>query len=145
MSGTSMAICAGDRWVLWWVPASASALLVTRDWLVGSAADLGKGAAITHELVRESGGVSASKSFPTMLAFITACCWCSSRRDCARGIAGPEISLSTAGIRQRRISPKRTPSEPRAGIVCTADPLILAGGLSGPGGELSARRTGMWR
>jgi hypothetical protein len=78
----------------------------------GMCCGLGQGLAMTHELVRESGGVGVSKSFPTTLAFISAFCWCSSRRerDCAGGIAGPQMSLSTRGIQQRQMSPKRTPS-----------------------------------
>jgi hypothetical protein len=62
----------GGRCVLWWIPASANALLVTRDWLVGCAADSGKGAEITPETVRGGGGVSVSKSFPPTLAFMRA-------------------------------------------------------------------------
>jgi hypothetical protein len=72
MAGTSMAmaartdVCYGESW-------QAQGLLVTRDWLVRCAADLGNGAAIT-QWVRGGGGVSVSRSFPATLAFIRARC-----------------------------------------------------------------------
>jgi hypothetical protein len=64
-----------DRCALWWITASAGALLVTMEWLVGRATALGnvaQDAAVTHQLVRGSRGGSVSKSFPATLAFIRA-------------------------------------------------------------------------
>jgi hypothetical protein len=101
----------GGRCVLWWILASANALLVTRDWLVGYAADSGKGAAITSQLVRGGGGVSVNKSFPATLVFMRARCWCACRGVCADGLAGPQMSLST-GHAAGQMSPERTPTEP---------------------------------
>jgi lipid-A-disaccharide synthase-like uncharacterized protein len=35
-------VCFEDRYVIWWIPARASALLVPRDWLVRCAVGVGK-------------------------------------------------------------------------------------------------------
>jgi hypothetical protein len=101
-------------------------------------ADLGndaEDAAFTHQLVRESRGMSVSKTFPVTLAFVRARCWCTCRWDCADGIAGPLLCLSTLDIQPKQRSPKRGPSEPRAGVVCTSDPLVFVGGSSTLGGN----------
>jgi hypothetical protein len=114
---------------------------------VECAADLGSDAEEaenTHQLVRESGGggVSVSRSLQATLAYIRALVVGAP----AGGLVqiewqAPLISLSTPGMQPRQVSPKRTPTEPRAGIVCTADPLVFVGEGSALGGELSARMT----
>jgi hypothetical protein len=74
---------------------------------------LGKGAAISPQLVRGGGGVSVSKSFPATLAFISARCWCACRWDCADGLPGPQMSLCTghaAEADEPRANPSRAPS-----------------------------------
>jgi hypothetical protein len=63
------------------ITASVSALLMTMEWLEGCAADLGhdaEEAAVAHQLVRGSGGVSVSKSSPATLTarpFLSARSW----------------------------------------------------------------------
>jgi hypothetical protein len=132
-------------------PASASALLVTREEFVECAADLGKDAddfADTHQLVRESGGagVSVSMALPATLACVRVVVVGAPAGVCAGGTARPLMSLSTPGIQPRRISPKRTATEPRAGIV-SAPPIrwySSEGALLWEGGSsLSASRTWM--
>jgi hypothetical protein len=124
-----------------------------RKWVVsdegmagGKCCGLEQGLAITHQLVRESGGegVSVSESIPATLAFVRAVFWCACWWVCADGIAGPLVSRSALDFWPRRMSPGGTPIESGAGIESIAEPVIFAGESSALGGESSARRTGMW-
>jgi hypothetical protein len=123
MSGTSMATAAGVDACYGGSRQAQMRWLVTRDWLVGYAADSGKGAAITSQLVRGGGGVSVNKFFPATLVFMRARCWCACRSDCADGLAGPQISLSTghsAGTDEPRANPNR--ADAHLGGVGTGEP-----------------------
>jgi hypothetical protein len=121
---------------------------VTRARLVGCAADLGlvaEDAGVTHQSVRGSGGGSVGKSFPAKLAFVRMLVVGARAGGLsADGRAGPLLPQSTPGIQRRRMSCKRTGTEPPAGIVCTADALIFAGESFALGWDMSTRRTGVW-
>jgi hypothetical protein len=95
---------------------------------VGCAADLGndtEDAAIPHQLVRESGGMSVRRGFPATLAFVRARCWCACGWDSVGDVGGPLTSLSARDFMPRQMSRKRSPMEPRAGIVWSTDPLVF--------------------
>jgi hypothetical protein len=113
---------------------------------VGCAADLGNDAeyvAFTHQLARESGGVSVSVSESFQR-----------RRPLSPLVAGalaggivqmacrtPKVPVYPGQTAEANES-QANPIEPRTGTVCTADRLIFVGAGSALGGEPSARRTG---
>jgi hypothetical protein len=112
-------------------------------WDLGN--DAGE-AAITHRLVRESGsvGVSVSRSLQATLAYNRALVVGALAGGLAQMAWQAPLcpSLPRTSIPDRS-APKRPPAGPRAGIVCTADPLIFVGESSALGRELGARMTWM--